>query len=168
MMCLLFVFFAAKIHHIYIHWEIVTKYLFPQKCCPSEDKLFIRNAVLSSQMAVFEDKFNPAAPHPDWESNPQGDEDIRLPSNHSRDIHPLTIKNKRMSLQGSVCTLFACKVSRKVFPGRVGCFPTICHQNGQFVGYLMSKSPQFYLFHRFGVLVCHLPYLLSNPLRVRQ
>ena len=61
MMCLLFdFFFAAKIHHIYIHWEIVTKYLFPQKCCPSEDKLFIRNAVLSSQMAVFEDKFNPA------------------------------------------------------------------------------------------------------------
>ena len=60
MMCLLFDFFAAKIHHIYIHWEIVTKYLFPQKCCPSEDKLFIRNAVLSSQMAVFEDKFNPA------------------------------------------------------------------------------------------------------------
>ena len=61
MMCLLFDFFAAKIHHIYIHWEIVTKYLFPQKCCPSEDKLFIRNAVLSSQMAVFEDKFNLAA-----------------------------------------------------------------------------------------------------------
>ena len=60
MMCLLFDFFAAKIHHIYIHCEIVTKYLFPQKCCPSEDKLFIRNAVLSSQMAVFEDKFNPA------------------------------------------------------------------------------------------------------------
>lgn len=87
MMCLLFVFFAAKIHHIYIHWEIVTKYLFPQKCCPSEDKLFIRNAVLSSQMAVFEDKFNLAAPHPDWESNPRGNEEIRLPSNHSRDIH---------------------------------------------------------------------------------
>ena len=60
MMCLLFDFFAAKIHHIYIHWEIVTKYLFPQKCCPIEDKLFIRNAVLSSQMAVFEDKFNSA------------------------------------------------------------------------------------------------------------
>ena len=59
MMCLLFDFFAAKIH-IYIHWEIVTKYLFPQKCCPIEDKLFIRNAVLSSQMAVFEDKFIPA------------------------------------------------------------------------------------------------------------
>lgn len=88
MMCLLFDFFAAKIHHIYIHWEIVTKYLFPQKCCPSEDKLFIRNAVLSSQMAVFEDKFNLAAPHPDWESNPRGNEEIRLPSNHSRDIHP--------------------------------------------------------------------------------
>ena len=71
MMCLLFDFFAAKIHHIYIHWEIIAKYLFPQKCCPIEDKLFIRNAVLSSQMAVFEDKFNLAAPHPDWESNPR-------------------------------------------------------------------------------------------------
>ena len=60
MMCLLFDFFRCKDTSIYIHWEIVTKYLFPQKCCPIEDKLFIRNAVLSSQMAVFEDKFNPA------------------------------------------------------------------------------------------------------------
>lgn len=139
MMCLLFDFFAAKIQHIYIHWEIVTKYLFPQKCCPSEDKLFIRNAMLSSQMAVFEDKFIPAP--------------SRTRGCHCR---VLFVRCSRV------------KISRKIFPGQEGCFPTICHQNGQFVGSLMSKSPQFYLSHRFGVLVCYLPFVLSNPLRVRQ
>ena len=51
---------------------------------------------------------------------------------------------------------------------------TVCYNQYEqsyltgYIGSLMSKSPQFYLFHRFGVLVCHLPYLLSNPLRVSQ